>query len=528
MGTSAGRGLFIHLIPITLGIITGAPRAIVGFIQAGRQAHAIRVDLPLDVESRVVLGTVDDGSAAPDAEDDDEEGGVQSSSTTPDPSSTTTASAAGAFATTKAPELPTRVGLIGNYFRWRFDPFTRPFTENEFARFAEPQRTEKGIPSTFSPVNYYVDPVYETRRAGWTLSDLRRPEPTIIFGEYGTGKSMLRLALEVTVRGRYDGSLTVTYKPTERHEIGPGTADVSPDSHLRAITRELALDLFIQIVERFNVAAPPPTPEQNRKLCDLLGRLDYRTRSQINDLIVKITDPNQTAPDSLWGYAESWPQRFGRIRVNAVHRSLELEVWMKQLIALRDEPGQFHLPGRETGREQLDEALAVARLWGFERALVLVDNVDDHQMEPAAVWSLARALVADATGLAEQGLFLKLFLPASLEARVAEEPSAGAIHTLRLQWNERRLRKLLHERFRAAGTYRRDFGDLAEPGLDDLDEQLLAAADGSPRRLIRLVDEMFHAYVGRLAEAGLAYGAPIREADMRAAMNKVRDDAERR
>lgn len=431
----------------------------------------------------------------------------------------------------KALNTPTREGLVGNYLGWRYYPFSRPFAEDELSLFQSPDRTRKGIPASFSPVNYFVDPVYEKRRDGWVLDELRLPEPALIFGKHGTGKSMLRLATEMAVRGRFDESLAVTYKPATRHEVDRSGSEISLDAHLIAIVQEMTVDLFIQIIERFNVAKPPPSPRQNNELCNLLRRLDQRTQSYIIDLINEIIDPKRPAPDSLWGYAEIFPERFSRNRVRPVHRSDEMVDWMSNLTALRDEPSaKAKSSARHESDDlpvnQLAEALGTARLWGFKRAIIFVDNVDDHNMAPQQVWPLVSKLVQSAEDIADQEVYLKLFLPASLEYSVKQMDTLR-IHTIHLQWTEPRLRALLRERFRAVGSHRHGFEDLAEPALEHIDDRLLAEADGSPRRLIRLVDELFASHVRRLSEESLEYGAPILASDLDAAISKVRKDEHR-
>jgi hypothetical protein len=52
----------------------------------------------------------------------------------------------------------------------------------------------------FSPLAFFVDPVYARRQDGFTLEDLRRRQHSFIFGRPGAGKTTTRFALEAHIR----------------------------------------------------------------------------------------------------------------------------------------------------------------------------------------------------------------------------------------------------------------------------------------------------------------------------------------
>ena len=84
----------------------------------------------------------------------------------------------------------------------------------------------------------------------------------------------------------------------------------------------------------------------------------------------------------------------------------------------------------------------------------------------------------------------------------------------------------LRARFRAAGSYRYDFADLAEESFGDaIDDDLIRESKGSPRRLLNLVDELLRVYLSRLNRDSLDLQQPITRKDFLAAKQKVCADA---
>lgn len=406
---------------------------------------------------------------------------------------------------------------VVEYFCCRFYPFGDAVTERELD-FFEHGRTGGSMLEGLSPANYFVDPLYERRAVGWILDDVTRPEPTLISGGRGTGKTMLRLTMEQVASSPQNGNnLVAPYRPATWNTRDSSRNQVPLDSHLGAIAHELAVSLFVRALQRFDISQP--SDELIDRLGGLLARIDVGTRRQIEDLLREIADPEREKPKAVFGYAESFPQRFGRERVRPLHRPEELMEWASKLgKKLNEKAG---LPDAAVAPE-LAEVIKIAGLWGFEKAYIAVDIADDPLVSQEDAWRLVQTLVLETEKLATEGVYLKLFLPPSMESLVTEH---GPRHmpTIRLKWTKDRLRALVRERFRTVNSHRSNLEELAVPEFDDIDEQLINAADGNPRRLLRLIDELFKAYVQRMDKTSLdLFGAErMRRKDLRKAIRVV-------
>jgi hypothetical protein len=110
-------------------------------------------------------------------------------------------------------------------------------------------------------------------------------------------------------------------------------------------------------------------------------------------------------------------------------------------------------------------------------------------------------LLGRAALFGRQDVYLKGFLPLELqpavEARLARVAPAGGWRCLELSWGAERLTEMLYARLRAGGAGRRGLDDLVEAALEDsINEQLINAADGSPRRLLTLINHLINVHVG--------------------------------
>ncbi|HID62741.1 MAG TPA: HEAT repeat domain-containing protein [Anaerolineae bacterium] len=185
-------------------------------------------------------------------------------------------------------------------------------------------------------------------------------------------------------------------------------------------------------------------------------------------------------------------------------------------------PASLSSPGG-TWREQISRLLENARKEGYTAVHVLVDNVDGYA-ETQANLKIAELLIRHLVGnfdlLDTANLYFKFFLPASLKKPLLKYGgfATGRIRTVDMEWTGDLFRQVLQARLKAASPPRSpvdslmaftgghqpmNLGDLLErargspasplgwPAMVNLDSLLVEQAQGSPRRLITLVNVLF-------------------------------------
>ncbi len=370
-------------------------------------------------------------------------------------------------------------------FKW--DPFVVPVTEQEFSLAYAPSRVarhelnkvpESAVLSCFVPPKNSVHPTHPI------LYDLRQPQPAFVFGQPGQGKTHLRLIFEAQCRGLEDPSLVVLY------EIGPDfNQDMTLTDHWLKLSRQLAIDLFIQIVERFQSGKHIVTDEQIKVLGEQI-RVGGRPLQRLIERI--IVEPT---PDGSMGLAHRGPS-VGRLAVRHVTKSDEL-IHLLQLVLTKSEEEEER--PFDSAWSQLLSGIEAAEIWGFPQIFVLVDNVDNWQHETDGMLRLVQPLVEETIALQGHEVYCKFFLP-----EVLRSPLESIWHTndhlrhteaffITLTWDQTELKKLLLARFRASGSRRKGFTDLSTDDFTKpLDDLLIQQSQGSPRELLELASRLIN------------------------------------
>jgi hypothetical protein len=296
----------------------------------------------------------------------------------------------------------------------------------------------------------------------------------------GSGKTTLRLALDAALRQKPDHTLSITYNSFP--------AESDPENHWQAIAQELAVDLFIQIVEQFE-SFTNPGPEQIEALGVQLVTGD------LTHLINRLLD--DPVPSSLWGLATYWSS----VDRSTVRRVASSPALLEMLYRIRPQPGRV-LTQLE-GQAALIEGLHAAQLWGFKRAIVLVDGVDTPDRDARSMQALIRPLINWLPEWQARGLNFTFLLPRDLQnpiapmlRRVASRLTSPPLESIIGPWDDASLRRLLAQRLRAGGSRRLSLE--AGPGLEGrLDELLIRSADGLPRRLLQIVSRLIDQHAAR-------------------------------
>lgn len=352
------------------------------------------------------------------------------------------------------------------------DPFATPVAEQETSSVED-------IPVFYS---YYLQPTFFSGNKEVSEKDLRQAEKNFfIYGEPGDGKTTLRLAVEAECRTRLEKTLVVSYllgedikEPLTLEELGDRLA------------KAIAVDLFIQIIEQYDLFETPPSIKLIDVLCKQIA-LGGRHVSRLMRLILDNTIPNARA-----GIGAYWPA-IGKAAVKYVPKT---ETVVDLLHKCLDEPAER---SSLTGWDLVQQGIHTARLWGFKRILIMVDGVDTRHRTVKEMLALIKPLFEKLPGLAAQDIYFRFFLPTELQTMVERglgiRRLSNYLYTpIIIKWRENALRRLLAQRFFVAGSHLQGFEALAERNLD-IDNKLVTAAKGSPRRLLRLASDLVDIHI---------------------------------
>lgn len=132
------------------------------------------------------------------------------------------------------------------------------------------------------------------------------------------------------------------------------------------------------------------------------------------------------------------------------------------------------------------------------RVYVLVDGLDawpDTARDPVSLFQAATPFLKAVPEWAQQGCFLKLFLPAAIKPLLTPELSSPQLSCGEISWSAPLLSQVLQRRMIAASRGRLDaLAALAEPALASLDEQLVQAVPLLPRELLVLVNRILETH----------------------------------
>ena len=368
--------------------------------------------------------------------------------------------------------------------------FDTPVAELELGQSTNDIHATAAVDSARPPYFYdfFVEPPLTSSPPIDNLQKtLRSLGTTLIFGRPGDGKTTLRLALEAYYRRSHsERTLAVAYILQENFNRPP-----TPLEHRQQLAKVLAIDLVIQVIERFNPLDRPPTGGQIAALAKqlLIGG------TTIQQLVRRVLD--EPEPDSIYGLSAHW---------SLVHRPVVRRVVSSPALLDLLRQTQQVMPAVQLAEDRLSEGWQAMQLWGFEQCYVLVDGVDTNTTRsPNFMLRLLQPLFDQLAEFEEHRGWLKFFLPLELATaandRVQRQANQLTIHPISFimgQWQPMDFQRLLAARFRTAGSRRVSWMDLAADDLPgNLDHALVQAARGSPRRYLQLIQALIDAHALR-------------------------------
>jgi hypothetical protein len=371
--------------------------------------------------------------------------------------------------------ISTRLNFL-NSIGLTHDPFATPVAEQEASSIDD-------IPTLYS---YYLHPKFlSAGDLSITEKSLRQMEKNLfIYGEPGDGKTTLRLVLEAECRTQVEKTLAVTYLLGEDIK-----RPLTIEEHGVRLAKAIAVDLFIQIIEQFNSTEQPVSKKQIEVLQKQVG-LGAR---QIQRLINLILDNN--IPNARAGLGAYWGN-VGRCAVQYVPKTDAIVEFLQKCLEKGKEKEVL------TDWDLVAQGFYAARLWGFKRILIMVDGVDTRRRTPKAMCQIIEPLFEKLAGLAAQDVYFRFFLPLEIKKTIERTLRIrGRLQNYKyvpiiIKWQEDSLRRLLAQRFSAAGSHMEGLDALAERDLD-VDDKLVTAAKNSPRRLLQLASGLIDIYVAR-------------------------------
>lgn len=362
--------------------------------------------------------------------------------------------------------------------RW-LDVFDTPVAELELRRSAEQMNAADTVAAARPPYFYdfFVSPPLSV--GSLPIDDpravLRRADTAFVYGRPGDGKTMLRLALEADCRRSAERVLVASYVLEEDFRQAP-----TPAEHRQRLAQAMAIDLTVQIIERFNPLDPPPNDEQITALAKqlLIGGLP------VQNLIKRVLD--QPEPASIYGLSAHWSM----VRRPVIRRVVASEALLTLLQQARRKMTEVAV-----AEDPLSDSFAALETWAYERCLVMVDGVDANTSRPPDfMLALLQPLLDELPAFEKLHVWFKFFLPLELANRLTNYPNSFIMG----EWQSADFQRLLAARFRAAGSRRVRWDDLAADDLpDSLDQALAKAANGSPRRYLHLIHALIDAHALR-------------------------------
>lgn len=321
-----------------------------------------------------------------------------------------------------------------------------------------------------------------------TFEALQADKVSFVLAPVGGGKTSFRVRLLRACRMGEDGRRLFPIVYTDFESLLADQAKISFSQHQRAILRSAAYELLFWLAyhpDEFMALSQNDKQitrallEQNlpafaHQLAKISSPADLIKLTQNHDITAQWPDP----PD------EKLLQQF----VNT----------LKNTAKPTDAP-----PNTLAGWARfLIKSLHV------EAVYLLVDGLDSYpetKDNPDLVFSILSPLLEGASEWAKQGLYLKAFLPAELEALLKEQypELASPESLLTIEWNSRRLSELIDRRLEAAAQRAPASLDmLAYPGIRRASQFIAQQVSPFPRDVIALVERLFAEHVRQTPEPG--------------------------
>lgn len=359
------------------------------------------------------------------------------------------------------------------------DPFANPVAEWEI-------QLNPDDPPFF---RYFVDPPYENQEeeTNSLLDNLQQPGTAVVFGAAGSGKTMLCYRLDAACRELAAPTLMLS------QVLGKDASLTDPNAFWQKLTEGLAVDLFVQTLERFDSIPLNTLKELTPSLAHYWARhIPQFTRNVKRHLA-------QQQKHETSGLSAQWWSVWQRTAVRYTPFNRERVQFLTNLLTV---PTGWS--NGTMGEMTFQTGISLAKQLGFQQVFLLVDVVEAIQREESELENHIRALWRYLLPLSVPLPFYpKFFLPLRLkplmESLIAQTPLISPVFSAIMNWSDPQvLTELVENRFRSAGGWIKGLDVLAsEEIVSELSEAILRVANHSPRRLLQLHSLLIDAHVSR-------------------------------
>ncbi|MCB0018624.1 MAG: hypothetical protein KDE09_12605, partial [Anaerolineales bacterium] len=362
-----------------------------------------------------------------------------------------------------------RARFLTNIYDLKFDPFRDNRAEKELNESPED-------PPFF---RYYVDP-----DDGTLFANLMASPWFAVFGDEGSGKTTLRYRVEERIRHRTECVLVVGYN------FGPGTDDFLP-----RMVETMAVDLYVQLLERYSELGVNLTDEQIAKIAQFwITYLPSFARDLQRDI-------GSHSTQNLHGIASHWWTIWHRPVIRKIPLTAARRQFMNSVseYAVRS-PVSSDATDWENGFQQ---CLQLAHEIGFTGCSFLVDANNVQEINKSHFFELLQYLKDHETGIncsipLSARFFLPLAIKNELVSHAEQDILADKLPYAIIKWQDDALQHVIANRFRSAGSRFKEFNNIAETAFSSkLDQAMVNEARQSPRRLLRIAQALLNAHVSR-------------------------------
>lgn len=317
----------------------------------------------------------------------------------------------------------------------------------------------------------------------------------LLFASRGSGKTACRIMVERTCRPHDPGSdiLAISYGAALDElapQVGPAWMERGGQCHAEALLRQGVRALYADLLAR-DVASIYPD-----QLAMLRGLIEDHIPGLLVPENVLLSLREKQALRGRYDYEEA---------LRAFHgEAIQLRTALGQALVPDSRAGQLLVSLVDArplrlGGPPLEAFVRVARALGIASAFVMIDGLDELPAaapDPAAQAHLLAPLLADARLMEHVFVKFKFFLPDVLqpELEAYEQVRLDRFPSQTISWPDDALRELLRQRLRAYSEGRvENMAELFDDpnGIRDADARLVRWANGSPRMLLELCDELF-------------------------------------
>lgn len=365
-----------------------------------------------------------------------------------------------------------RETFLQRYWHLTHDPFSTPTAEIEMHKrlfepeTAAPKRLKQRV-EIAPTLSYFVEP------KDISLQQLRQPTHHTISIESGQGKTQLALALEASIRGSLTPTLSVTVRLKPQDEL-------DQLSFWQRLNRELATDLFVQLIERYHQFEANLDRATQQALRTYFHRA-YRGFARRIRRQLREGEPSEATGLGTWWLI--WNRPFVR------YASKSVEVM--SFIQLLSEP--LHKERSSSSPQDLfQQGLQIAHQVGFSHVTIVLDATTDESQNEQLIGRLYELYGCLESNTAV-GNSLKVLASPQINSKLILTPT---ITSGTLSWSIPKLHEIVSNRFRSGGSRYQSLAALSDEQVAPyIDGAIVTAANQSPRRLLQLISHLIDAHI---------------------------------